>query len=760
MVQKTDPFIGSNYGWDNGENAWGEGMNENLLQFSFLHNRRINGVVASLPGSPSDGDAYFLTTDSRVYFRADGVWYNSAVPVGTSFILKSNETEYKYDGTNLLSIENKQHLTRDIAALSSAAFSLNALSDSVMIKKLRTDYPEFCVYTPLSPDGFEWHRWLFTNRFNVGNAGSPRMINCSLAKLYSSTGVAHVASNKSSGTTASSTTNTYASSTSTNTGTWTAPATVSGVTDVSYSTNVGDHRVYTTTGDQRIVMRGLNAAGNGGIAQIKIFTDVGLTTEISESNYQIPLDTVTGRRIVSFASSSEGLIHVPLANGLTSGSTYYVQILVDASNGAGKRVYQAGLLAYNEIAYNNTGIHGVVDDAELPGSSGQINSRSYQSGTTAVYQVTNATKIKWRYVETTSGSIVQFKVYDNGGVEISSYDASSIDTYGSSSVSKTVSIASDLTQGTYFVHVINGKTRNVSNTIGYRYYDYGLIYYNENEVGVVGTDEFDDLDMPNIDSDPNNGTDYMLIGAGNLELAIGVRKTTEAAGDEEFVGGIHGFETTPTPVFTVDGAVINYAAAAQFATFVGNEVIIDFTTTLKFYIDSTDFCTVDYTYVLTKAGYCVKTTKTTLADSYIHNDYAIMFNCPNTDASTQGELVGGGFKHICADKNYVIDSFDNSGTFIDGLQKGAAFVNNKYMAVVYYVEEPELPDLLKAYPYVQGYPWSLIQDRTDRTVKFYTRAFSGNDTTGILVPSGTTWSGAKVYRCAKGNYKSLFGVTS
>lgn len=101
MAQKNDPFIGSNWGWDEGENGWGLGLNETLIQLAFLQNRRIDGIVSSLPETPADGEAYFLTLDKRVYFRVDGSWYGSDVPEGMDFILKSTEERYEFDGTTL-----------------------------------------------------------------------------------------------------------------------------------------------------------------------------------------------------------------------------------------------------------------------------------------------------------------------------------------------------------------------------------------------------------------------------------------------------------------------------------------------------------------------------------------------------------------------------------------------------------------------------------------------------------------------------------
>lgn len=111
MTQKVDPFISSNWGWDDGESGWGAGMNENLIQFSFLHNRTIDDVVGVLPPSPADGEAYFLTADNLVYFRAEGSWYSTVLPKGIELQHKTLDRKYIFDGTDLLTT-NRSFSTR------------------------------------------------------------------------------------------------------------------------------------------------------------------------------------------------------------------------------------------------------------------------------------------------------------------------------------------------------------------------------------------------------------------------------------------------------------------------------------------------------------------------------------------------------------------------------------------------------------------------------------------------------------------------
>ena len=639
----------------------------------------------------------------------------------------------------------KETGTRSIDSLLGQFSNISASPNEVFIEKLRdTLYLEFAVYTPLTSDGLEWHRWLFTNRFNVTNDGAPRMINCSLAYLYVSTQIARTVANNISETRASATTATRASAAGTAVGTWVGPATVLTTTDVLYSSTVGDTLTFSITGVERIELRAL-FAGNGGIGKVTITESA---VEIAEANYLLPAD-----HLVNFISTATGntTMHIPLAKGLTSGSTYVVEIEVDATNPVGNRIYTAGLLGFDDVAFDATGIHGITLDSTIDGT---VSSMSTESGTTAVYTSTDTTKIDWKYIETNVASVATFSVYNAAGTEVAT---NTLDMYGAGSTVKKFTVAKDLPKGTYYLHVVNGKTKNATST-DYRYFDLGATFYDQTTRGVVGTDDFDNNDVPNNVQDPNNGTDFMLIGSGNIEVAIGVRKTTEGVGDQEFLGGIHGFETTPVPVFTLDGSVIDFAGGVTGDTWAGKDLGITYTTTLKFFIDSTDFCTVDYDLNLSQAGYRVKTTKTTLAESIIHDDYSIMLNSPSTDALNQGLSVGGGFENVAADANYTLNAYDNSGTFIPPLQGSVGFVNLDYSVLAYYNTVPVVPDLFNNAEYNDGPYWALLQDRTDRTLKFYTRAFNCDDTNGVTVPSGTSWTHGKVFRALKGNTKALVGL--
>ena len=101
MPQQTSPFVEMKYGWTLGESGWNTGMDENLVKLSFLIDSNIDGIVSILPSSPSNGSAYFLTTDNRLYYRVAGTYYFSPTPLNFILKLKSDGTLYKFNGSSL-----------------------------------------------------------------------------------------------------------------------------------------------------------------------------------------------------------------------------------------------------------------------------------------------------------------------------------------------------------------------------------------------------------------------------------------------------------------------------------------------------------------------------------------------------------------------------------------------------------------------------------------------------------------------------------
>lgn len=103
MTQQTSPFLEGKWGWNYGESGWNSGMDENLLKFSYMFDRNIDGIVSVLPAAVN-GSAYFLTTDSRLYFVVGGVYYSSPTPKWFVLTDRSSGAEYQFNGSSLVAI--------------------------------------------------------------------------------------------------------------------------------------------------------------------------------------------------------------------------------------------------------------------------------------------------------------------------------------------------------------------------------------------------------------------------------------------------------------------------------------------------------------------------------------------------------------------------------------------------------------------------------------------------------------------------------
>lgn len=116
MTQRTSPFLGAKYGWDYGESGWNIGMDENLLKFSYLFDRNVEGIVSTLPAAV-DGLAYFLTTDNRLYFGVGTTWYSSSVPKWFILTIKNTGETFQFNGTSLISVPSNSELSTQLGAV-------------------------------------------------------------------------------------------------------------------------------------------------------------------------------------------------------------------------------------------------------------------------------------------------------------------------------------------------------------------------------------------------------------------------------------------------------------------------------------------------------------------------------------------------------------------------------------------------------------------------------------------------------------------
>ena len=128
MAQQQSPWLEGAYGWNFGEGGWNIGMDSNLLKFSFMFDRNVDGVVGSLPAAVNS-QAYFLTTDNRLYFAVGTTWFSSPTPKWFEFKDRSTGNTYQYNGTSANLIDSPTQLDSrldavelTVAGLGTAAF--------------------------------------------------------------------------------------------------------------------------------------------------------------------------------------------------------------------------------------------------------------------------------------------------------------------------------------------------------------------------------------------------------------------------------------------------------------------------------------------------------------------------------------------------------------------------------------------------------------------------------------------------------------
>lgn len=109
MAQQISPWIEGAYGWNFGENNWNGGMDENLLKFSFLFDRNVDGVVSSLPVAVN-GAAYFLTTDNRLYFSVGTTYFSTPTPKWFIFFDRSSGDTWQFNGAAAVQIDSPADL--------------------------------------------------------------------------------------------------------------------------------------------------------------------------------------------------------------------------------------------------------------------------------------------------------------------------------------------------------------------------------------------------------------------------------------------------------------------------------------------------------------------------------------------------------------------------------------------------------------------------------------------------------------------------
>lgn len=623
-----------------------------------------------------------------------------------------------------------------LAALALPNADHSAFPNEILLRKLRDDYPEFAVYTPISEDGMKWVRWYFTNRLSPGNAGCVYMNRATLANLFASDPQAPPASNMSAETAwevpAVARGTADASSRS---GTWTAAGTVGGMPDITYSTVTGDYVEYQLTGVTRIAARHYGTT-NG--CKVSVYITDG-ASEIPAGQYALVGLLEHDRQAGRYQS--------PLAKGLDPAKTYTVRMTRDASSDSGDRLYDGGCLGYLDRAFDATGLYGPFYDQALGAPS--VTTRATRApGSIIVYELTDATRIGWRCFKNSTGGLASLAVYDSTGAEIDSglYITTTVDTYSASASAPTnVLVADRLEKGTYYLHITTLPEKNASAT-EYRVHDYGAIGYDTTTAGTVGSDPFDDGEV--IDSNQSSG-DRTVIGGGMLERAIKCRKTTDAAGSagDNFVGGSHGHETSPTDLaFEIDGSPIDFDGAANGFEWTGAVLNLTFSTTLNFSVDDSAFADATYSYTLSRDGYEVEDSVTSTTDAYITVDYCMMLNSLKASApdafegvGVAGVMLSDASDHLYAAKN----AGNNTPHYSDFRADCIAVIGSRHVATAEQLNWSAIASAVSGTGSTDEL--SFVQDRSDSVRKGYNRTFSG-PTTGTLVSSGYSRTAQKRYR--------------
>jgi len=99
-MAELSPFVEATYGWPYSFDGWNGDMDQNLVKFSYLHDRNIDAIVSSLP-PVVNGKAYFNTSDNRLYFDANGQRYSSVVPKWFEITLRTTGEIYQFNGSTI-----------------------------------------------------------------------------------------------------------------------------------------------------------------------------------------------------------------------------------------------------------------------------------------------------------------------------------------------------------------------------------------------------------------------------------------------------------------------------------------------------------------------------------------------------------------------------------------------------------------------------------------------------------------------------------
>lgn len=140
MTQQTSPFLEGKFGWDLGESNWNLGMDENLLKFSYMFDKNVDSITATLP-APVNGQAHFLTTDNRIYFAAGGIFYSSPTPKWFTIQLRTSGDFYQFNGTSLVQVTTPTQLQSQIDDLEEKVVVRSVVEYGAVLDGVTNDGP-------------------------------------------------------------------------------------------------------------------------------------------------------------------------------------------------------------------------------------------------------------------------------------------------------------------------------------------------------------------------------------------------------------------------------------------------------------------------------------------------------------------------------------------------------------------------------------------------------------------------------------------
>lgn len=102
MASRTLPGIALNGFWTLGEDGWNSGADANWRKLSALTQLSVISVTATLPGSPTNGMIYIVTSGGNansVAVRDNGAWVYFAPTEGWQAWAQDENTVYTFDGS-------------------------------------------------------------------------------------------------------------------------------------------------------------------------------------------------------------------------------------------------------------------------------------------------------------------------------------------------------------------------------------------------------------------------------------------------------------------------------------------------------------------------------------------------------------------------------------------------------------------------------------------------------------------------------------